>query len=116
MGVMVGSGEFRYEVTRAGGSCPDGWTFKEVGGGRAWTRRIKSIALRAERIRSSFSTATELPALLGRRRIQAGPRRHMAPDDTIYLTDDGDHTVRKCTLGRQSSADLGVPGQAGALS
>src|ERR1700722_5916656 len=23
---------------------------------------------------------------------------HMAPDDTIWLTDDGDHTVRQCTL------------------
>src|SRR5207302_721091 len=23
---------------------------------------------------------------------------HVAPDDTIWLTDDGDHTVRHCTL------------------
>ena len=29
----------------------------------------------------------------------------MGPDDTIYLTDDGDHTVRKCTLDGKRAAD-----------
>ena len=36
---------------------------------------------------------------------------HMAPDDTIWLTDDGDHTVRHCTLDGKVLLTLGVPGK-----
>ena len=34
----------------------------------------------------------------------------MGPDDTIYCTDDDDHTVRKCTLDGRVLMTLGVPG------
>jgi hypothetical protein len=37
---------------------------------------------------------------------------HMAPDDTIWLTDDGDHTVRHCTLDGKVLMTIGVPGEA----
>src|SRR6266571_2492106 len=36
---------------------------------------------------------------------------HVAPDDTIWLTDDGDHTVRHCTLDGRVLMTLGVPGR-----
>ena len=36
---------------------------------------------------------------------------HMGPDDTIWLTDDGDNTVRKCTLDGKVLMTLGVPGE-----
>jgi DNA-binding beta-propeller fold protein YncE len=42
------------------------------------------------------------------------PRAHgvfMAPDDTIWLTDDGDHTVRQCTLDGKILLTIGVPGR-----
>ena len=42
------------------------------------------------------------------------PRAHgvfMAPDDTIWLTDDGDHTVRQCTLEGKVLLTLGIPGK-----
>jgi DNA-binding beta-propeller fold protein YncE len=35
----------------------------------------------------------------------------MAPDDTIWLTDDGDHTVRQCTLEGKVLMTLGVSGK-----
>jgi sugar lactone lactonase YvrE len=34
----------------------------------------------------------------------------MAPDDTLWLTDDGDHTVRHCTLDGKVLLTLGIPG------
>jgi DNA-binding beta-propeller fold protein YncE len=34
---------------------------------------------------------------------------HMAPDDTLWLTDDGDHTVRHCTLDGKVLLTIGVP-------
>jgi DNA-binding beta-propeller fold protein YncE len=36
---------------------------------------------------------------------------HMAPDDTVWLTDDGDHTVRHCTLDGKVLLTLGIPGK-----
>jgi sugar lactone lactonase YvrE len=36
---------------------------------------------------------------------------HMAPDDTIWLTDDGDHTVRQCTLEGKVLLTIGIPGK-----
>jgi DNA-binding beta-propeller fold protein YncE len=36
---------------------------------------------------------------------------HMAPDDTVWLTDDGDHTVRQCTLDGRVLLTIGVPGK-----
>jgi DNA-binding beta-propeller fold protein YncE len=42
------------------------------------------------------------------------PRAHgvfMAPDGTIWLTDDGDHTVRQCTLDGKILLTIGIPGK-----
>src|SRR6185436_9853177 len=36
---------------------------------------------------------------------------HMAPDDTVFLTDDGDHSVRQCTLDGKVLLTLGTPGK-----
>jgi hypothetical protein len=36
---------------------------------------------------------------------------HMGPDDTIYCTDDGDHTVRKYTLDGRLLLTIGTPGK-----
>ena len=42
------------------------------------------------------------------------PRAHgitMAPDDTMFLSDDGDHTIRKCKLDGTVLFTLGISGQ-----
>ena len=36
---------------------------------------------------------------------------YMSPDDTIFLTDDGDHTVRKCTLEGRVLMTFGIAGK-----
>jgi sugar lactone lactonase YvrE len=35
---------------------------------------------------------------------------HVAPDDTLWLTDDGDHTIRHCTVDGKVLLTLGIPG------
>jgi hypothetical protein len=35
----------------------------------------------------------------------------MAPDDTIWLTDDADHTVRQCSLDGKILLTIGIPGK-----
>jgi DNA-binding beta-propeller fold protein YncE len=36
---------------------------------------------------------------------------HMGPDDTLWCTDDGDHTVRRCTLDGRVLQTIGIPGR-----
>ena len=36
---------------------------------------------------------------------------HIAPDGYLYCTDDGDHTVRKCTLEGKVVLTIGIPGK-----
>ena len=36
---------------------------------------------------------------------------HMGPEDSIYLTDDGGHFVRKCSLDGKVLLEIGVPGK-----
>ena len=36
---------------------------------------------------------------------------HIAPDETLWCTDDGDHTVRHCTLEGKVLMTLGIPGK-----
>jgi sugar lactone lactonase YvrE len=36
---------------------------------------------------------------------------HLGPDNTLYCTDDGDHTVRRCTLEGKVLLEIGVPGK-----
>jgi DNA-binding beta-propeller fold protein YncE len=39
---------------------------------------------------------------------------YMGADDTIYLTDDGDHTMRQCTLEGKVLLTIGIPGKSSA--
>src|SRR5262249_17303494 len=39
------------------------------------------------------------------------PRKPTCADDTIWLTDDGDHTVRQCTLEGKVLLTLGISGK-----
>src|SRR5580765_5967892 len=36
---------------------------------------------------------------------------HVGPDDALYCTDDGDHTVRKCTPDGKVLLEIGIPGR-----
>jgi DNA-binding beta-propeller fold protein YncE len=36
---------------------------------------------------------------------------HIGPDEHLYCTDDGDHTVRKCTLDGKVVLTIGIPGK-----
>jgi sugar lactone lactonase YvrE len=36
---------------------------------------------------------------------------HIGPDEHLYCTDDGDHTVRKCTLEGKVVLTIGIPGK-----
>jgi DNA-binding beta-propeller fold protein YncE len=108
---IVGEGAFRYEVIDDWAKLPPGYSFREVGG----------IGIDANDNVYVFNRGAHPMIVLDRdgnflRSWGEGvyPRAHgvsMGPDESIWLTDDGDHTVRKCDLNGKILLTLGTPGK-----
>ena len=83
MSAIVGRGDFRYRIADDWAKLSDGWQFGDVAGNfrHSWG---EGIFRRAHGV-------------------------HMGPVETIYLTDDGDHTVRKCSLEGKLLLTIGIP-------
>src|SRR4051794_40221454 len=111
MSVVLGDGKFRYEVIEGWGTLPDGWTFHEVASVGVdkddnvycFTRGAHPVIVfdREGNFRCSWGDGT----------FKRAHGVTMGLDQTIYLTDDGDHTVRKCSLDGKTLLTLGVPGK-----
>ena len=109
--VTLGAGAYTYEVTENWANLPDGWSFKEVA----------AVAVDAHDNVYAFNRGEHPMMVFDRdgnflRSWGEGifPRAHgltLAPDDTLFCTDDGDHTVRKCTLDGKVLFTLGLSGK-----
>ena len=96
---------------------PPGWLFNEIGGVGVDRNDNVFVFNRGEHPMIVFDREGNFLRSFGEGLF---PRAHgvfMAPDDTVWLTDDGDHTVRQCTLesGRNGAADPRTLRQAGSL-
>jgi DNA-binding beta-propeller fold protein YncE len=111
MAVTVGSGQFTYEVAENWGELPDGWTFKEVAAVGVDRRDQVYLFTRGEHPVVVFDRDGNFLRSWGEGVFKRAHGVTMGPDDTIYLTDDGDHTVRKCTLDGKVLLTLGIPGK-----
>ena len=111
MGVIVGSGEFRYEVIEGWGKLPDGWTFKEVAAVAVDKKDQVYCFTRGAHPIIVFDRDGNFVRSWGEGVFKRAHGATIGPDETIFLSDDGDHTVRKCTLDGKVIFTLGVPGQ-----
>ncbi|HEY1268873.1 MAG TPA: peptidyl-alpha-hydroxyglycine alpha-amidating lyase family protein [Candidatus Binatia bacterium] len=111
MAVTVGSGQFTYEIAEGWGKLPDGWTFKEVAAVGVDGRDQVYLFTRGEHPVIVFDREGNFLRSWGEGVFKRAHGITMGPDDTIYLTDDGDHTVRKCTLNGKILLTLGIPGK-----
>ena len=111
MSVIVGSGEFTFRVEDNWAELPPGYVFGDVA----------AVGIdRLDRV-YAFNRGAHPMIVLDREGRFLGSwgeglfKRphgvHMGPDDTIYCTDDGDHTVRQCTLEGKVLLEIGVPGE-----
>jgi outer membrane protein assembly factor BamB len=111
MPTIVGSGAYTYEVVEDWAKLPPGWSFKEIGS--VGTDRNDNVYV--------FNRGEHPMIVLDRegnflRSWGEGifPRAHglsAGPDDTLFLTDDADHTVRQCTLTGKVLLTIGIPGK-----
>ena len=107
--MRVGTGEYTYEVQDNWGRLPDGWSYLEVSG-VAVDRRDRAYVF--NRGKHPMIVLDRDGAFLGSWGDGMFTRPHaatMAPDDTLWLVDDGDHTVRRCTLDGKVLQTIGTP-------
>jgi len=108
---VVGSGDYTYEPVENWAKLPPAWSFKEIGGVGVDRNDNVYVFNRGEHPMIVFDRDGNFLRSFGEGLF---PRAHgvfMAPDDTIWLTDDGDHTVRQCTLQGKVLLTLGISGK-----
>mgnify|MGYP001418043520 FL=1 len=109
--MRVGAGEYTYEVRDSWGRLPDGWSYLEVSG-VAIDRQDRAYVF--NRGKHPMIVLDRDGAFLGSWGEGMFTRPHaatMGPDDTLWLVDDGDHTIRRCTLDGKVLLTIGTPNQ-----
>jgi sugar lactone lactonase YvrE len=111
MAVILGTGAYRYEVV-------DGWA--KLPPGYALDADVAAVGVDRDDRVYAFSRGPH-PMLVfdrdgnflrswGEGVFKRPHGVHMASDDTLWLTDDGDHTVRHCSLDGKVLLTIGIPG------
>lgn len=109
--VILGEGAFRYRVNRDWAKLPDGWTFHEVAAVGVDQHDNVFVFNRGEHPMIVFDRDGKFQRAWGEDIFAHAHGIHIAPDGTIYCTDDGDHTVRQLTPQGRVLMQLGVPGK-----
>ena len=113
MPMVVGAGDFRYEVAEGWGELPEGWTFTQVAGVVADSQDRIYVFNRGDHPVIVFDRDGRFLNSWGEGIFKAAHGIHMERNKHIYLVDYGDHTVRKFTLDGKLEMTLGTEGVKG---
>src|ERR1700759_3641936 len=97
MTVVLGTGEYRYRVEEGWGRLPDGWSFHEVAAVGVDAQDNVYVFNRGEHPMIVFDRTGRFLRSWGEGVFTRPHGVQILPDGTMYLTDDGDHSVRHCT-------------------
>jgi hypothetical protein len=111
MSTTFGSGEYRYRVVEDWAKLPPGWSLGDVAGVGIDARDNVYLFHRGPHPLIVLDRDGNYVRSWGDEIFTRAHGVHIGPDDTIWLTDDGDHTVRQCTLDGRVLVTLGVPGE-----
>ena len=112
MSVVLGSGEYRYEVIENWGSLPNEWNFHEVAAVAVDQKDQVYCFTRGKHPVIVFDPDGNFLRSWGDGVFKRAHGATIGVDETIFLTDDGDHTVRQCSLDGKILLTIGVPGKA----
>ena len=115
MAIIVGNGEYRYRIIEDWAKLPEGWSFKEVGAVGVDAKDNVYVFNRGDHPMMVFDRYGKFLRSWGEGQYPRAHGVHMGPDDSIYLTDDGGHFVRKCRARRQGADGARRAGQTRAL-
>jgi DNA-binding beta-propeller fold protein YncE len=111
MAVELGSGEFTFAVDEHWAKVPDEIVLGDVAAvGVDGKDRVYAFNRGAHPV-AVFDADGNFLRSWGEGVFRRPHGVFMGPDDTIWLTDDGDHTVRHCTLDGKVLLTLGIPGE-----
>jgi DNA-binding beta-propeller fold protein YncE len=111
MTIIVGDGDYRYEQIDNWAKVPPGWSLHEVGAVGVDKQDNVCVFNRGEHPMMVFDRDGNFLRAWGEGLFPRAHGLHMAPDNTVFLTDDGDHSVRQCTLEGKVLLTLGTPGK-----
>jgi DNA-binding beta-propeller fold protein YncE len=105
------SRQHAYRADLGWAKLPPNWRIGDVGGVGVDSQDRVYVFNRSEHPMLVFDAEGNFLRSWGEQLFTHPHGVHVGPDDFIYCTDDGDHTVRKCTLGGEVVLEIGVPGQ-----
>jgi len=111
MSVILGEGTFRYAVAEGWGKLPTCWRYGDVAAVGVDRKDNVYVFNRGPHPMIVYDRDGNFLRSWGEGVFHRAHGLHMGPDDTIYLTDDGDHTVRQCTLEGKILLTIGIPGR-----
>src|SRR6266436_3106926 len=91
---ILGSGEHRYRVVDYWAKLPDGWQLTDVASVAVDSRDRIYVFNRGAHPMVVLDRDGNFLRSWGEGLFPRAHGVHMAPDETLWLTDDGDHTVR----------------------
>ena len=109
MSVVLGSGEYEYEEIRDWAKLPDGWYLDDVAAVAVDSRDQVYVFNRGNHPMIVFDRDGNCLRSWGEGLFKRAHGLFIGPDETIYCTDDGDHTMRACTLDGKVLMTLGIP-------
>jgi DNA-binding beta-propeller fold protein YncE len=112
MTTVLGAADFTYEVHVGWGGLPDGWTFGEVAAVAVDAHDAVYVFNRGEHPMIVLDSRGRFLRSWGEGVFTRPHGLHIGADGAVYCTDDGDHTVRKCSPEGKVLLQIGVPGRA----
>jgi hypothetical protein len=111
MSEIFGTGAYRYRAVEGWAKWPAGWNLHDVAAVGV-DRHDNVIAFhRGDHPVVVFDREGNVLRTWGEDVFVHAHGLHMAPDETVWLTDAHDHTVRQCTLDGRVLLTIGVPGE-----
>ena len=95
---ILADGDFRYEVVPAWGDFPPDLVLGDVAAVAVDSVDRVYLFTRGAHPVVVLDPQGQVLSTWGHGLFERPHGLHIGPDDSIYCTDDGDHTVRKCTL------------------
>ena len=97
MPAILGTGEHRYRVVDNFAKLPDGWTLTDVASVAVDSKDRVYVFNRGGHPMVVLDREGNFLRSWGEGLFSRAHGLHIDADDNLYCTDDGDHTVRKCT-------------------
>ena len=111
MGTILGEGEHRYEVVENWGKLPPGLRYSEVAAVGVDSKDNVYVFARGQNPMIVFDREGNFLRTWGQGLFVRAHGLHIGTDDTLYCTDDGDHTVRHMTTEGKLLMEIGIPGK-----